>query len=196
MRGRPAKILSGADLRRVLSALQPKAYGDRNIANVLLSLKPACGHVRSPDYVGATSPILGRRSPRSSNCPRKQRSGAAVGEFRFILIFAQPFRSCGAAGLATALWSSPAAGESCPPDSIVNWFTSVFKATRLQGCSSHSGRRTFITLAARRVSLLAARSAMSNSGLDTGRYRRRRATSTATNRLSAVSSAFSELGNE
>lgn len=37
------------------------------------------------------------------------------------------------------------------PDSIVNWFTALFALTRLRGCSSHSGRRTFVTLAARRV---------------------------------------------
>ena len=33
--------------------------------------------------------------------------------------------------------------------SIVNWFAMAFRATGLEGCSSHSGRRTFITRAAR-----------------------------------------------
>jgi len=35
------------------------------------------------------------------------------------------------------------------PNSIVNWFIALFKALELEGCSSHSGRRTFITAAAR-----------------------------------------------
>jgi integrase len=35
--------------------------------------------------------------------------------------------------------------------SIVNWFAQAFRAVGLEGCSSHSGRRTFITRAARVV---------------------------------------------
>ena len=37
------------------------------------------------------------------------------------------------------------------PVSIVNWFAAAYRAVRLDGCSSHSGRRTFITRAARLV---------------------------------------------
>ena len=35
--------------------------------------------------------------------------------------------------------------------SIVNWFANAYREIGLQGCSSHSGRRTFITRAARLV---------------------------------------------
>ena len=37
------------------------------------------------------------------------------------------------------------------PVSIVNWFALAYAALDLDGCSSHSGRRTFITRAARMV---------------------------------------------
>jgi integrase/recombinase XerD len=37
------------------------------------------------------------------------------------------------------------------PVSIVNWFKAAYQAVGLEGCSSHSGRRTFITKAARSV---------------------------------------------
>ena len=37
------------------------------------------------------------------------------------------------------------------PVSIVNWFANAYRAIGLQGCTSHSGRRTFITRAARLV---------------------------------------------
>lgn len=35
------------------------------------------------------------------------------------------------------------------PRSIVNWFGTVYRELGLIGCSSHSGRRTFITNSAR-----------------------------------------------
>jgi len=37
------------------------------------------------------------------------------------------------------------------PNSIVNWFRQLYREVGLNGCSSHSGRRTFITNAARLV---------------------------------------------
>jgi integrase/recombinase XerD len=37
------------------------------------------------------------------------------------------------------------------PNSIVNWFVAMFRDLEVEGCSSHSGRRTFITVAARRA---------------------------------------------
>jgi integrase/recombinase XerD len=36
-------------------------------------------------------------------------------------------------------------------NSIVNWFVTMFAEHELEGCSSHSGRRTFITTAAKNV---------------------------------------------
>jgi integrase/recombinase XerD len=40
-------------------------------------------------------------------------------------------------------------GGAMRPNSIVNWFVVLYRETGLDGCSSHSGRRTFITHAAR-----------------------------------------------
>jgi integrase len=42
-------------------------------------------------------------------------------------------------------------GDAMRPVSIVNWFACAYRAVGLTGCSSHSGRRTFITRAARLV---------------------------------------------
>ena len=42
-------------------------------------------------------------------------------------------------------------GGPMTPVSIVCWFRKAFRAVGLEGCSSHSGRRTFITRAARLV---------------------------------------------
>jgi integrase len=42
-----------------------------------------------------------------------------------------------------------ARGVEMRPNSIVNWFVQLFAELGIAGCSSHSGRRTFITAAAR-----------------------------------------------
>jgi len=42
-----------------------------------------------------------------------------------------------------------ARGGAMRPNSIVNWFVQLFVELGIPGCSSHSGRRTFITAAAR-----------------------------------------------
>lgn len=42
-------------------------------------------------------------------------------------------------------------GGPMRPNSIVNWFVTMFRELKLEGCSSHSGRRTFITNAARNI---------------------------------------------
>ncbi|MBZ9998554.1 MULTISPECIES: tyrosine-type recombinase/integrase [unclassified Mesorhizobium] len=40
-------------------------------------------------------------------------------------------------------------GGAMKPNSIVNWFVELYRELNFDGCSSHSGRRTFITTAAR-----------------------------------------------
>ena len=40
------------------------------------------------------------------------------------------------------------------PQAIVNFFYCLYKEIGFEGCSSHSGRRTFITTAAKNISLV------------------------------------------
>jgi integrase len=42
-------------------------------------------------------------------------------------------------------------GAHLRPTSVVNWFATLFPVLGFAGCSSHSGRRTFITIAARNI---------------------------------------------
>ena len=42
-------------------------------------------------------------------------------------------------------------GKPMRPVSIVHWFKKAYRVLNLDGCTSHSGRRTFITWAARLV---------------------------------------------
>lgn len=52
-------------------------------------------------------------------------------------------------------------GRKTSPQAIVNWFSKLYKTVGIDGCSSHSGRRTFITNAAKTFALLAAALMMS-----------------------------------
>ena len=45
-------------------------------------------------------------------------------------------------------------GEHTTPQVIVNFFYNLYKTVGFNGCSSHSGRRTFITNAAKHISLV------------------------------------------
>jgi integrase/recombinase XerD len=42
-------------------------------------------------------------------------------------------------------------GKKMIPCNISHWFKKVYKSLRLEGCSSHSGRRTFVTNTAKRI---------------------------------------------
>ena len=42
-------------------------------------------------------------------------------------------------------------GRAMTPAGIVNWFAGLYRSMGLEGCSSHSGRRTFITNLARNI---------------------------------------------
>src|SRR3984957_14923377 len=44
-----------------------------------------------------------------------------------------------------------ARGDALRPNSIVNWFAGLYFDLGYEGCSSHSGRRTFITAAAKKA---------------------------------------------
>jgi len=42
-------------------------------------------------------------------------------------------------------------GGHLKANSIVNWFVALYQELGFEGCSSHSGRRSFITVAARNI---------------------------------------------
>jgi integrase/recombinase XerD len=78
----------------------------------------------------------------------KRRTGRLIPlhpQLRSALIALQP------ATIATGPVIRSERGGSMRPLSIVIWFSTAYRNIGLDGCSSHSGRRTFITRAARLV---------------------------------------------
>jgi hypothetical protein len=92
-----------------------------------------------------------------------------------------------AVGAAVGPVITPQRGPKTTAVSIVNWLAGAFRAVGLEGCSSHSGRRTFITRAARVVQP-GHRCAMFSCWLAIGRSKRPNDTSTAIQTPNASSS--------
>lgn len=149
MPGRQAKIVSPRALRRMLSLVGKRTTGKRDRVIVLLSIKAglrACEIARLDwsmvlDAHGKIAPAMNVQDSIS-----KKRSGRRVPvhpDLRRALIALR------GNGLPTGAVVVSARGGAMKPNSIVNWFVSLFGELGLEGCSSHSGRRTFITNAAR-----------------------------------------------
>ena len=152
MPGKRAKILSAADVGDLLLFVasctrQPL----RNTVMVLLSAKAGlrAGEIANLTWdmvVDANGQISGLIELADSAA--KKCSGRAI-----------PVHPDLAAALAAWRQVAPTSdyiiaserGGRMRPLSIVVWFNRAFKNIGLKGCSSHSGRRTFVTRAARIV---------------------------------------------
>jgi integrase/recombinase XerD len=149
MPGRQAKIITPTMLRRMLSAVAGRQTTKRDRVIILLSAKAglrACEIARldwsmALDARGRVADCLA-----VSDVIAKKRGGRRI-----------PMHpSLGRALVALKRASAPVGpvvrslrGGRLRPKSIVNWFAALFASLELEGCSSHSGRRTFITAAAR-----------------------------------------------
>jgi integrase len=151
MPGKQAKVVTTQMLRRMLRRTSKTPFPTRDRVMILLSVKAglrACEMARLEwsmvlDARGKVADSLavqdsiakkrgGRRIPTHPDLYRALRS---------LLSVSQP--------------SGPvirsARGGCLRPTSVVNWFAALFSELGFEGCSSHAGRRTFITAAARNL---------------------------------------------
>jgi integrase/recombinase XerD len=152
MRGRQAKTLSEADIRRLLRVAQRSKSPARNSVIVLLSVRAG---LRAGEIAKLEWNMVVDATGRVGNLITLPGSIVKYGLGRRIPVHGELKRAL------VALWriSDEAAGPvvmsqrggAMSAGSIVNWFTSAVREAGLEGCSSHSGRRTFVTRAARLV---------------------------------------------
>ena len=156
MLGKQAKTLAPASLARVLNKVRQGSFPQRDTVIVLLSARAglrACeianltwGMVLNPK--GRVAETIDIRSVIA-----KKQSGRRVPVHPELRAALNALRK--SSGLGTLRADQPvilsARGSAMRPNSIVNWFIVLFRALKLEGCSSHSGRRTFITNAARQA---------------------------------------------
>ena len=156
MIGRQAKTFSRRDLRRLRAIARRGRTPLRNDLIVLLAVRAglrACEIARLTwgmvlDPSGRIAPFIevrdviskrgaGRRVPMHQDLRRALKAWMATlpaERLAFEAVVVPSLR-----------------GGAMRANSIVNWFVEHCRAAGLNGCSSHSGRRTFITNAARRA---------------------------------------------
>jgi integrase/recombinase XerD len=150
MAGKQAKVLSASDVRRLIRRAGKGRYPDRNRAMVLLSVKAG---LRACEIARLTWPMVTDTAGRLSDRIELQDRAAKKGAGRTI-----PLNPAVAAVLRRLIRRAHGPfvieserGSGLRASSVVNWFRTLYAAVGLRGCSSHSGRRTFITRAARLV---------------------------------------------
>lgn len=156
MAGKQAKVLNQRDVQRMLSAIRRNRHPARDRVIVLLSVKAG---LRAGEIAGLTWPMILDSQGRIGSTIELQNFAAKNGSGRRI-----PMHPLLAKSLSTLRKSELEAGrtldgvvvrsergDAMRSSSIVNWFASLYADLELEGCSSHSGRRTFVTKAARLV---------------------------------------------
>lgn len=151
MAGKQAKILSDDHVEDLLSYACCTRQPDRNKVLVLLSTKAG---LRAGEIAKLTWDMVASADGRVGSSLELRDRAAKRGSGRHIPLHPQ-LRS------ALVTWRSAASGQGpvvrserggpMRPLSIVIWFATAYQNIGLDGCSSHSGRRTFITRAARLV---------------------------------------------
>jgi integrase len=148
MRGKHAKILSDDNLEDLLLFAETGRHPLRNKVIVLLSAKAGlrAGEIARLTWAMVTDPAGGIGAVLElPDRAAKNRSGRIIPLHEDLRRALAAWRS--AAQSAGSVICSERGGPTTP-QSIVVWFANAYRLIGLDGCSSHSGRRTFITRAA------------------------------------------------
>jgi integrase len=149
MAGKQAKILSDANIDDLLLFAETTRQPARNKVMVLLSAKAGlrAGEMANLTWDMVTDPIgtVGSTIELPDHAAKKG-SGRKIPLHEDLRLALTELR---AASQCTAPVITSERGGAMTPLSIVIWFANAYRLIGLDGCSSHSGRRTFITRAAR-----------------------------------------------
>lgn len=153
MQKQPAKVLTQAELTSLLQAVTTTRHPIRNQAMILLSFKAG---LRACEMAGLTWPMILGPSGRMKGTIELGMGITKGGQFRTIPLandlkkaLKNLHAQSGRPTTGPVILSER--GAAMTPRSVVNWFKTTYAALNMQGCSSHSGRRTFITTAARNL---------------------------------------------
>ena len=154
MIGRQAKVLTPGDLRKLLALTNKSKFPERDRVMVLLAVRAG---LRAREIAGLTWGMVLDPNGRVASmievrdCISKRGSGRRVpmhSQLHKALIALRDRQRAEHIHPDATVIRSLKRGPM-RPNSVVNWFVAACRAANLVGCSSHSGRRSFITRAAR-----------------------------------------------
>ena len=153
MAGKQAKVLSPREVGQMLTYIKSTRYPQRNEVMLLLSVKAG---LRAKEISNITWAMVTDASSQVSDALHLPDNSSKGKSGRVMPLNAQLREAL--VNLHQMVSPEPGhyvitseRGPKMLPCAITIWFASVFKALRLDGCSSHSGRRTFVTNAAKKI---------------------------------------------
>lgn len=153
--GKQAKTLSKHQQAAMLSFLETTRQADRNKVIFLLSVRAG---LRAKEIASITWNMITdaegniKDSIDLQNIASKGNSGGVVWMNKDLKQALHEYRETCACVQASDKIIRTERGTETSAQVIVNMFQSWYKKLGFEGCSSHSGRRTFITNAARKIS--------------------------------------------
>ena len=157
MNGQPAKVLRSTDVRRALSWVAKHRHGARNKTMILLSVKAG---LRAGEIAQLTWAMVTDSNGEIGDAIELPGAIAKYGSGRRLPMHDDIRKALQVLkrhyeGAERSMVEGPvirsARGGHMSPKAVVNWFHALYAELGLEGCSSHSGRRTFITNAAKLV---------------------------------------------
>ncbi|MER9507225.1 site-specific integrase [Mesorhizobium sp. LSJC264A00] len=149
MSGRQAKFVTDSMLRKMLTHSRESSTPVRDQVIILLSCKAG---LRACEIAGLEwSMLLDPRGKIGNSLVIEDRIAKRQSGRRIPLHhdLRNALSRLGKIGPGDGPVIRSTRGGAMKPNSIVNWFVELYRDLNFEGCSSHSGRRTFITTAAR-----------------------------------------------
>lgn len=152
MIGQPAKVLAAGDVRKLLRAVSKSRHPKRNRVIVLLSVKAG---LRACEISRLTWPMVLDAKGRVGDIMELPAKAAKKGSGRRIPLHEELKHGLRMLLKRALQRSGPVIlserQRTMTPGSLVNWFKGYYDQLGMSGCSSHSGRRSFVTQAARLI---------------------------------------------
>lgn len=155
--GKQAKILTDKQVRAVLAELETRRYPRRDRVMFLFSIKAG---MRAKEIAGVTWAMVSDAELKiadtialENRASKGKRGGRVIPihpDLKAALIALHRERAEKVRPDLPVIFSERDCGLS--PAAVVVWFHRLYASLGMVGCSSHSGRRSFLTRAARKIS--------------------------------------------